>query len=351
MGYATDYLQSPRMTQDLTQLMPQSIHKDLEHANQQMVYALLRWQQWFENPYVKKEEIKLCEPTLINFRNYCDEILELLKDQDVSIAQINDVLINHAKKMLAHGPDFNDRLVKLITMGACEYHGFNGYFTNSIKRCGLDPQAKFLSKEKIAPIKKILYRVGGKNQLGYIERDQKRIYVSPDPKCAYNYAKISPEWFYLLCAGYTLNYKKARERILIFQGQEKLTANERNTILEFFDEWWEKLITNGYLKDNYLKIASMPMFRDKQTLQNRIRFNLKGLQLFGYEKMIDYLMNGDMYSQYEHIYEQPIKPEFMQIINVPSVQTHNQKLFKLQNVFHKDNLQQNKDNMNQLAAG
>ncbi len=309
---------------------------NIEYLNQEMVCAMLRWQQWFENPYVDHKAIKLRQPTKTDFDHYRQAVLQLLSQceqhQGVMIPKINELLITNANNLIAPGPDFNERLITLITMGACEYHGFNAAFTDSIKQHGLNPQAKFLTQKQLEPIQNILHRIGQKQGLGLTERDQNVVYVTTNPYAAYLHAKTSPEWFYYLCAGYMHDYEQSRAHILNFSGQEKLTPHDRTILVEFFEKWWAKL------NNDKLKIAMMPMFRDKTMLQNRLNFNLRFLHKFGYEKSIKKFLDCDMYFEYEHIYDQPIQPKWLQIIDIPNQATHQQKLTQLQNSFANTNL-------------
>ena len=336
MGYATDYLQSTRMAQDLVQIMGSTKPDTLEYANKTLTCAILRWQQWFENPYVDSTAIKLQQATDSDFNHYRQDIMHLLTKNLLNETQIqpliNQILLTHAQRLMTPGSDFQTRMVKLITMGACEYHGFNAAFAESIQRNGLNPSAKFSTEKQFEQINKIFKRVGRPLNMERAKYDQNKVYVTPDPYAAYYYAEISPEWFYFFsnsnnsnfCRYSQQNYQAVRNNLFKFPGHEKLTIQDNEKITNFFKEWWSKLAT-----PSNAKIAMMPMYRNQTELQNKINFNLKFAEKLGYEKLLE----GQMYTGYEHIYDQPIAPEFLQIIDLPSTEIHCQRLTKLKNDF------------------
>ena len=343
MGYVLDKLKSTQLTHDLSQIAGLKTQNNLEYLNQEMVCALLRWQQWFENPHVDNTAVGLRKVTINDFNNYYQAILGLLSTGDIQAEklrpQLDELLLNTAKNMVEPGPDFNRRMAILLTMGATEYHGFNGYFTNSIKQHGLD--ARYQNNPHIEPIYKIFKRVGAGTQTARFKNDQKN-YVTPNPHVAYLHSKITPKWFCYFndknCQAYiNHDYDEAKKNLFSFTGHEKLNANERTIITNFFDTWWKKLAT-----PNSQKIAIMPMFRDEKKLQERIKFNIIYVEKFGLDK----LFHGLMYTGYENVYDQPIKPEYLQIIDIPSVEMHQQKLTQLKDVFLASNLKDNNQSTN-----
>ena len=335
MGYVIDKLKSTQITYDLSQIAGLKTQNNLEYLNQEMVCALLRWQQWFENPHVDNAAVGLRKVTINDFNNYYQAILGLLSTGDIQAEklrpQLDELLLNTAKTILAPGPDFNRRMAILLTMGATEYHGFNSYFTDSIKQHGLD--ARYQNNPHIEPIYKIFKRVGANTQIARFKNDQKN-YVTPSPYVAYLHSKITPKWFCYFndknCQAYiNHDYDEACKNLFSFTGHEKLSTTEHATISNFFEGWWKKLAT-----PNSQRIAVMPMFRDEKKLQERIKLNTIFVEKFGIEK----LFYGNMYVGYEIIYTQPIKPEQIQIIEIPSVEMQQHKLSQLQDVFLADDL-------------
>ena len=185
----------------------------------------------------------------------------------------------------------------------------------------------------LEPIYQIFKRVGANTQIGRFKNDQK-IYVTPNPRIAYLHSKITPKWFCYFndksCQAYiNADYDQAVKNLFSFHGQDKLTTSERITINNFFNLWWKNLATS-----DRQKIAVMPFYRDPKILQSKIAINRLYLEKFGAEK----LLHGPMYLTYENIYNQPIKPEWLQIIDIPNQAIHQQKLTQLQNSFASTNL-------------
>lgn len=346
MEFVTEYLQSTRMAQDLNQIADCKPN-NLEYLNQEMTCAMLRWKQWFENTYVDYEQTKQRPATQQDFNQFRLGMLQILSDEKIDeaaiIPKIDQLLLNTAQSFLVPGNDYKQRLATLMTMGACEYHGFNSYFTDSIKQHGLD--SRYQNNPHLEPIYKIFKRVGADTQLGRFKNDQK-IYVTPNPRVAYLHSKVTPKWFSYLndkvCQPYVnQDYDEALNNLFKFNGSKKLTANEISTITTFFNQWWKKLVT-----PNRQKIAIMPYYRDPKILQSKIKINQAYIEKFGAER----LLHGPMYYTYENVYNQPIKPEWLQIIDIPNQITHQQKLSQLQNSFQENNLKQMVQNQNQLTT-
>lgn len=330
MGFATDYLQSNTMSQDLNQITNIEQTSNLEFFNQEIICAMLRWQQWFENPFVDHKMVKMQPITKDVFNQYRQAVLAILQQKDIDEASLrplmDQLLLNQAQTLLASGDDYNQRLATLMTMGACEYHGFNSYFTTSIQTHGLD--SRFQNNPHIEPIYRIFKRVGADTQVARFKNDQ-QIYVTPNPRVAYLHSKITPKWFCYFndktCPAYiNHDYDAAQKNLFNFNGHEKLTNEERTTITTFYNQWWHRLVT-----PNNQKIAVMPMFRDPKVLQSKIKFNQIYLEKMGAEA----LLKGTMYLTYENIYQQPIAPELIHIIDLPNQITHTQKLSQIQNTF------------------
>ena len=335
MGFVTSYLQSNTIAQDLSQIPGAEQPNNLEYLNQEMVCAMLRWQQWFENPHVDCAAVKMKPITQNEFFQYRNQVLAILHKKDLNEATarplFDNLLLEQAQSLLTPGADYNQRLAVLMTMGACEYHGFNSYFTDSIREHGLD--SRFQNNPKIEPIYRIFKRVGADTQVARFKNDQK-IYVTPNPHVAYVHSKITPKWFSFFndktCPAYVNHdYDAAQSVLFSFHGHEKLTNEERTTISNFYDQWWKKLVT----PDNQ-KIAIMPLFRDPKTLQAKIRFNQLYIEKMGAEA----LLKGPMYLTYENVYQQPVAPELLQIIDIPNQMTLQQRLTRLSHP--KDNFRQ-----------
>ncbi len=351
MGLVTEYLKSKQMSQDLAEIDSEKLN-NLEYLNKEMTCALLRWQQWFENPQVDRKAVKLSVPTQTDFDEYRRTILQILSQVDISENTIqpliNQALVKAGKSLIEHGPDFQDRFVQLIAMGACEYYGFNGHYTNSIKQHGINP--KFEKKNEFEPIYQILKRVGASTQLGRFKHDEK-IYLTNDPRVAYLHSSISPKWFCyfnedMLMPYLNQDYPSACQKLFNFRGNEKLTHEDCLKIREFFDKWWHRLVT----PDNQ-KIAVVPMYRTQKDLQNRINLNQFLLKKQGFKAVL----NASMSTYYERPYQEPIAPEsIINIVDVPSFTSHiynltkaqatkgvHQHLSHLQNVFQVNALKRN----------
>ncbi len=338
MENVNEYLKSSQMSKELTQIVESNTPGNLEYANQEMICALLRWHQWFENPAIDRDAVKLRPITKADFDTFCQSVLMILGEKNASEAvirtKIDKLLLDTVQDMVEPGDDKNQRLATLMTMGACEYHGFNGYFVDSVKKHGLD--SRYQNNPQIEPIYRIFQRVGCPTSMARFKNDQ-LIYVSPNPHIAYIHAKIAPKWFSYFNEKNTSeyvnqDYQNAHKKLFDFPGHEKLTNEETLRISTFFDQWWKRLA-----QPDSRKIAVMPMFRDKKTLQEKINMNALYIEKFGLEK----LYHGSMYHKYENVYAQPIKPELIQIIDLPSIGLHQQKLSQLQPNFPATDLRVN----------
>lgn len=325
MEFALDYLQSARLDQDLTKAMPTAQADDLEDARQKMTYALLRWYQWLENPYVDRAVVDLRPITFEDFDQFRAQALALFQKHRVdfiSLSQFDNLILAFVQKCVAQGPQRAERLAKLVTMAATEYHGFNAIYTDSIKKHGLNPNAKFHQGTDINEIFQIWEKTN--EHVDHAEADQNRISVTPDPNVAYRHALISPEWFS------TFNLDIRLDHLAHALAGDRLTNTEKRKVLDFFNHWWDKLAT-----PENPKIAIMPMFRDPKVLQNRINnFSLKFIERWGEKEGLQKLMTGDMYFGYEHIYTEPIPPEQIQIVEIKTNRALSQQLSQIKANFN-----------------
>lgn len=343
MGFVTDYLNSPRMAQDLSKVMHSNRAKDLFYVNEQMIWSMLRWRQFFENPYVDRDAIQMEKASYLDFCKYRSEILHLFTKRDISEDKLNPriqaLVMETAKKLLVGKNDLDTRFVTLLTMAATEYHGFNEVFADRIRKYGLNPNTKFYTAKQIAEIEEILSKAD--KSMGKAQRDQKMISVTPDPRVAARHARMSPEWFYFFSIGSCMintaylnrDYNKARNQLLKFDGSEKLSMDDRVKIIKFFEQWWAKFATQ-----QSPKIAVMPMFRDHDTLQMQLNFNLEFVKRWGFKKTIKDMFNGAMYHGYEHRYSKAIAPKFLEIVDLPTPATLAAHLRNLRTVFHRTHL-------------
>ncbi len=343
MGFVTDYLNSPRMAQDLSKVMDSKRAKDLYYVNMLMTTALLRWRQFFENPFVDRNRLHMKEATATDFRQYCNDILYMINKRDISEDRLNPFIQNTikdtAKKLFVYKHHFNERFVVLMAMAACEYHGFNAVFTERIRKYGLNPNTKFYSAKQITTIEQILDKAG--QTMGNAHRDQKMVFTTPDPNVASRHARMSPEWFYFFTMGSSMvneaylnrDYNKARNQLLKFEGNEYLDMDDRVKIIKFFEQWWAKFAT-----PQNPKVAVMPMFRDPASLNEQIEMNLEYLAKWGKKKAMKDLFKSGMYTGYQIKHTDAIPPKFIEIIDIPTPAILSQRLRNLRNVFQRTHL-------------
>lgn len=306
MEFALDYLQSERLDQDLARVIPNAKPDDLENARQKMTYALLRWHQWLENPYVDRAVVDMRPLAFEDFDQFRTQTLALFQKhrlEYIALSQFDDIILTAVQKCVAQGPQRAERMAKLATMAATEYHGFNAVYTDSIKKNGLNPSAKFHQGEEINEIYQIWEKTN--EHVDHAEADQNRISVTPNPDVAYRHALLSPEWFSLF------NLDLRLDHLANALTGDRLNDAEKQKVLNFFNHWWDKLAT----KENP-KIAMMPMFRDPEMLERRINFSLKYIERWGEKEGLQKLLSSDMYFGYEHLYNEPIPPEQIQIVEI-----------------------------------
>ena len=327
MEFALEYLQSDKLDQDLAQAMPNAKADEMESARQKMTYALLRWRQWLENPHVDRTVVALRPVTQAEFKQFCAAALDLFRQYKVdyiSLSQFDNLILESVQKCVAQGDNRAERLAKLATMAATEYHGFNAVYTDSIKKHGLNPAAKFHEGEDINKIFQIWHKTD--DHVDHVEQDQNQISVTPDPDVAYRHALISPEWFSSFNLGINLDHLSNT------LAGDRLNSSEKQSVQKFFDEWWDKLAT----AENP-KIAIMPMFRDPVMLERRMKFNLKYLEQWGEQEGLQKLFTGPMFFDYEHIYNEPIPPHQIEIVEIKTNNALSQHLGRIKAEF-KSNL-------------
>ncbi|MCM1404621.1 MAG: hypothetical protein NC133_03950 [Prevotella sp.] len=333
MGFVSDYLSAPRYAQDIVKITGSSQPDDMEYTNTKMCGALLRWQQLFDNPFVDRQALNLKTPRLLDFARYRNDVFYLLSkriDEEQFNQQVRSLLLLNVKQMMQGDENLSNRIVTLLTMGTCEYHGFNEVFTDSIRQHGLNPKAKFYRDAELQPIREILDRV--EKSVGMSQRDQNTISVSPDPEVACFHAKISPEWFYFFSnGGNTINhgylardYACTRKYLFNFPYADELTTLERNQVTRFFDYWWKRLATP--MKP---KLAVMPMYRDRAKYEQQLDFNLQFAKQWGLQKTVELILNSNLYQNYENRYSEPIPPEMIQIIDIPTAQELSRRMEKI----------------------
>ena len=346
MEFALDYLQSSQLNQDLAQMMPAAKADDWETARQKMTYALLRWHQWLENPYVDRDAVNLRRMTSHDFAAFRSQALALFgkhKVDYISLSQFDNLVFEFVQNAVAKGPNRAERLAKLATMAATEYHGFNAVYTDSIKKHGLNPNAKFHDGGDINEIFQIWHKTT--DHVDHAEADQNRISVTPDPDVAYRHALISPEWFS------SFNLSINLDNLGNALAGDRLNSGEKQHVQQFFNYWWDKLATN-----ENPKIAIIPMFRNPEILKNRINFNLKYLERWGEKEGLQKLLTGPMFFDYEHLYTEPIPPELIQIVEIKTNNALSQHLSRIKAEFNaklaaQNALQQNFQQIKDLHLG
>lgn len=151
------------------------------------------------------------------------------------------------------------------------YHAFNGSFLKDIKEKGLSTKERFWDIEKIKNIHSILEKAGYKMSFGWFNLNSiDKLSVSDNCDNIYDHAIASPEWFaqfvaegwhipdkkpYDKEAYYKGDYQAAKRNLNMFldrlmsRSEEKIkkglaypniSREERDKILEFFDEYWVK---------------------------------------------------------------------------------------------------------------
>ncbi len=325
------------MAQDVYATGDGTTPEEVQFATNELTYAALRWHQLFENANVDARRINLQPLGHQDFALYIETATNLLKKPNMNpvrfTAHVNDLLRAASYKALGVDPtritdpqvsdDYHQRLVTLLTMGACEYHGSNARFADSIRAHGLDPQVKQYDADEIGHIDGLLRKAG--SDLGWAVRDQTRLSTTPDPHHALRHANISPEWFYLFTGGYFQNnpdhaarfHDTARAHVLQqLPHPENLSFAEQQQLLTFFDQYWPKLTTH-----DHPQLVMVPYFRDPQLLNEQIDLNLQYLRQWGPEKTITDLFNGDCYCGYEHVHDEPIDLTDAEMVELPTAYT------------------------------
>lgn len=345
MSILTAYLNSPAMAQHVLSTGDGTTPDEVKFATNQLTYAAIRWHQLFDNPAVDAKRLGMHPLKHSDFMLYMEAATNLLKKanltEDHFRESVNDLLRAASFKAFGLSPeqaldpavsgDYHQRLVALLTMGACEFHGCNAYFADSIREHGLNPHTKLYDAAEINGISALLQKAG--SNLGLAVRDQNKIYTTTDPHHAIKHAEISPEWFYTLAAGYwqtTPEYRDqyhdaARDSVLQLPHAEQLTAAEQQQILDFFDKYWAKFATN-----EPPKMVIVPYFRDREQLDTQIELNLAYLQKWGPEKTVNELLHGDCYQCYEHVYDEPIDLKDAAIIDLPTAESISQQIVRSQ---------------------
>lgn len=128
---------------------------------------------------------------------------EFLQVLDVPKERLKEEIINSKIK---------DLIVASLEKKDYMFHGFNGYYLNSIKENGINPNVKE-NQEDILMINEIFEKYGIKMGLGWAMHDNGKVSFSKTPDVSYDYAERSPEWFSQFVGG-AMNYSKNRNTFL-----------------------------------------------------------------------------------------------------------------------------------------
>ena len=130
------------------------------------------------------------------------------------------------------------------------FHGFNGYYLNSIKENGINPNVKE-NQEDILMINEIFEKHGIKMGLGWAMHDTGKVSFSKTPSVSYDYAERSPEWFSQFAGGSTNyfnnrnafldnDYERARLNLINLMTDKGFTQDDLQIVINFFNQNWQK---------------------------------------------------------------------------------------------------------------
>ena len=136
MSLLTAYLNSPAMAQHVLATGDGTTPDEVKFATEQLTYAAIRWHQLFENANVDTKPIKMQPLKHSDFMLYMEAATNLLKKPNLTTdtfrEAVNDLLRAASFKAFKLSPeqildpkvsqDYHQRLVALLTMGACEFH-------------------------------------------------------------------------------------------------------------------------------------------------------------------------------------------------------------------------------------
>lgn len=139
MSLLAAYLNSPAMAQHVLATGDGTTPDEVKFATDQLTYAALRWHQLFENANVDAKQINLQPLKHSDFMLYLEAATNLLKkpqhDGESFRESVNDLLRAASFKAFNLSPeqildpvvgnDYHQRLVALLTMGACKFHDGN----------------------------------------------------------------------------------------------------------------------------------------------------------------------------------------------------------------------------------
>lgn len=308
---------------------------EVRFATNQLTYAAIRWHQLYENPNVDTKRLKMRPLGHSDLMLYLENATNLLKkphmDGEKFREHVNDLLRAASYQALGVDPtqlndpavsdDYHQRLVMLLTMGACEFHGFNAYFADSIREHGLDPKVKLYDPDEIAQMDALLRKADAR--LGLATRDHNKIYTTTNPDVADSHAKCSPGGFTFSAGNLAVNlpylnrdYAAARANVLKLPDADRLTPDDKQQILTFFDKYWQKFAT-----DANPQMVMLPYFRDPELLNTQIDCNLQYLKMWGPEKTINDILHGDCYQCYEHVYDEKIDLRDAEMFALPTAQS------------------------------
>ena len=194
---------------------------------------------------------------------------------------INEVLsvLNISKEMIS--PNAKKELSKLIAVSLERYdykfHGFNGYFLNSIKENGLNPSVKE-EQDSIKQINDIYEKYGINMGLGWSKYDDGKVSYSKDPTVSYDYAQRSPEWFSQFTGGSSHhkqnktafadnNYEGAKYNVLKLMAEHNFSHDDMQIVMDFFVKNWNKYANQKPI------IALIEHKRPKELLDNIIKMH------------------------------------------------------------------------------
>lgn len=185
-----------------------------------------------------------------NIKNFHSK--ELLKY--VNYEYINEILnvLNIDKEKMT--PNAKKELGKLIAVSLerfdYKFHGFNGYFLNSIKENGINPGVKD-EQDNIKQINDIYEKYGINMGLGWSKFDDGKVSYSKDPMVSYDYAQRSPEWFSQFTGGSVHHnqnrtafedndFEGARYNVLKLMADHNFSHEDMQTVMDFFVRNWKK---------------------------------------------------------------------------------------------------------------
>ena len=165
---------------------------------------------------------------------------DVIREMGIDVSQADEELKKKLRDIVCLAADRYDFM----------FHSFNGYYLDSIKENGIDPNSKE-DEQELLHINGIFEKYGLNMVLGWAKYDKGTVSVSMTPSVSYHYAISSPEWFSQFTGGSTYhkgektpleenNFEAAQNNVASLIDRCNMSEEDRNTVMDFFLKSWEK---------------------------------------------------------------------------------------------------------------